>query len=82
MEKITIYTTPTCHYCKEAKAFFEKYKLTYTAIDVSTDAAKRREMIEKSNQMGVPVITIGEEVIVGFNETKVRELLHLGEHKL
>lgn len=82
MQKIKIYTTPTCHYCKEAKAFFDKNKISYTAIDVASDATARREMIEKSNQMGVPVITIGEEFIVGFDEKKIRELLHLGEHKI
>jgi glutaredoxin-like YruB-family protein len=77
MQKITIYTTPSCHFCKEAKAFFDKNNISYTSIDVAADATKRREMIEKSNQMGVPVITIGEEVIVGFNKPRLEELLHL-----
>jgi glutaredoxin-like YruB-family protein len=82
MEKVTIYTTKTCHYCKDVKEFLDSYKVNYTAVDVGSDAVARREMIEKSNQMGVPVITIGEEFIVGFDKTKIKELLHLGEHKI
>jgi glutaredoxin-like YruB-family protein len=80
MKKVTIYSTETCHFCKLAKIFFDKNKIDYTAIDVGSDASKRREMIEKSNQMGVPVIVIGEDVVVGFDEVKIKELLHLGEH--
>ncbi|MFA5696312.1 MAG: glutaredoxin domain-containing protein [Bacilli bacterium] len=77
MQKIKIYTTPSCHFCKEAKEFFDKNKISYTSIDVAADATARREMIEKSNQMGVPVIIVGEEVIVGFRKAKLEELLHL-----
>lgn len=80
MEKIIVYSTQSCHFCKEVKEFLDKNKITYTLIDVGTDASKRREMIEKSNQMGVPVITVGEEVVVGFNKSKLEELLKIKEH--
>lgn len=79
-EKIKVYTTQMCHYCKDLKEFLDKNKITYTTIDVGADATARREMIEKSNQMGVPVITIGEEVVVGFDKTKISELLKIKEH--
>jgi glutaredoxin-like YruB-family protein len=82
MKKVTIYTTPTCHFCNLVKTFLDKFKVDYTAIDVASDASKRREMIEKSNQMGVPVVVIGEDVVVGFDEEKIKELLHLGEHNI
>jgi glutaredoxin 3 len=80
MKKVTIYSTPTCTYCKAAKEFFGKHNVEYTEHDVSVDAEKRQEMIEKSGQMGVPVIAVGEEggepeLIVGFDEGKLSEML-------
>ena len=56
MKNVTIYSTPTCHFCQAAKEFFKKHSIEFTNYDVSTDAAKRDEMIQKSGQMGVPVI--------------------------
>mgnify|MGYP001611717000 CR=1 FL=1 len=73
--QVTIYSTPTCHFCHAAKDFFTANKITFTDHNVGTDLAKRKEMIEKSGQMGVPVITVGNNLIVGFDEHKLRELL-------
>jgi len=75
MAQVTIYSTPTCHFCQAAKAFFKEEGVEYEDIDVASDAEKRQEMIELTGQMGVPVIKIGEEVIVGFDEGKVKEML-------
>lgn len=72
---VTIYSTPTCHFCHAAKEFFTANNVAYTDIDVASDAAKRQEMIEMTGQMGVPVIRIGDDVVVGFDEGKVKELL-------
>lgn len=77
MKKVTIYSTPTCHYCDLAKEFFKEEGIKFTAIDVSTDLEKRKEMIDKSGQMGVPVIVVGKEVIVGFNADKRLHLFKL-----
>ena len=96
-KEVTIYSTPTCHFCHAAKEFFAANGITFTDHNVATDLEKRKEMIAKSGQMGVPVITIGNpsnpshsspsdarpsesrtgqaELIVGFDETKLRELL-------
>jgi len=74
---VTIYSTPTCGYCKKAKEFFAENDITYTEHDVSDDETKRKEMVQKSGQMGVPVIIVGEEIIVGFNEDKLRTELNL-----
>ncbi len=74
-EPVTIYSTPTCHFCHMAKDFFTANKIAFTDYNVGTDLAKRKEMIEKSGQMGVPVITIGDKLIVGFDESQLRELL-------
>ena len=75
--KITIYTTPTCVYCKMAKAFFKEHDISYEEKDVSVDTKAREEMIQKSGQLGVPVIEIDGKVGVGFNKEKLTEILNL-----
>lgn len=72
---ITIYSTPTCHYCVMAKDYFTKKGVDYTAIDVAQDRAAAMEMIQKSGQMGVPVVDIGGEIVVGFQPTVFERLL-------
>jgi glutaredoxin-like YruB-family protein len=68
---VTIYSTPTCHFCNLAKEFFAANNVSYTEHDVASDMEKRQEMIDKSGQMGVPVILIGDELIVGFDKEKI-----------
>lgn len=77
MAKVTIYTTPSCVYCKMAKAFFKEHDIAYEEKDVSRDAGARDEMIAKSNQMGVPVIDIDGQFTIGFDEGRLSELLHI-----
>ena len=72
---VTIYSTPTCHFCHAAKDFFTENGVTFTDHNVGTDLEARKQMIEKSGQMGVPVIFVNDELIVGFDEPKLRELL-------
>ncbi len=72
---VTIYSTPVCHFCHAAKDFFQANNVAYTEHDVASDAAKRQEMIDMTGQMGVPVIKIGNDVVIGFDESKLRELL-------
>lgn len=74
-KKVVIYTTPTCMYCRAAKEFFKENNVTYEEFDVATDAEKRDEMIKKSGQMGVPVIYVGDEMVVGFDRGKLASLL-------
>ncbi|MFA6408331.1 MAG: glutaredoxin domain-containing protein [Candidatus Paceibacterota bacterium] len=72
MDKIvTIYSTPTCHFCQIAKDLLKEKGITYTDYDVAHDLEKRQEMIQKSGQMGVPVIFVGEEMIVGFDQERL-----------
>ncbi|HEY4480404.1 MAG TPA: glutaredoxin family protein [Candidatus Paceibacterota bacterium] len=75
MHKVTIYSTPTCHFCHMAKEFFKEKGIKYSEYDVLADVAKRQEMMDKSGQLGVPVIVIDEKVVVGFNQPQVEELL-------
>lgn len=76
-QTVTIYTTPTCHFCHAAKDFFTDNHITYTEHNVASDLTKRQEMIQKSGQMGVPVITIDNDLVVGFDEERLKELLGL-----
>lgn len=75
--EITIYSTDTCKYCDLAKKYFKDNNFEYTEYNVGADAEKRKEMIDKSGQMGVPVIVIGEGVIVGFDKKKIDKALNL-----
>ena len=75
MKKVTIYSTPTCHYCNMAKDFFKENKIAYTEANVATDLAKRSEMLERSGQMGVPVIDIDGEIMVGFDKSALSKAL-------
>ena len=85
MKKVTIYSTPSCHFCQKAKEFFEENNVEYTEHNVAEDAEKRKEMVDATGQMGVPVILIntGEgddtstETVIGFNEEKLKELLEI-----
>ncbi len=79
MKKVTIYSTPTCHFCNMAKDYFKENQVEYDAFDVASDPEKRKEMMEKSGQLGVPVILIGEEVVVGFNKPRLAKLLEIGD---
>lgn len=72
---VTIYSTPVCHFCHAAKDFFTENNVAYTEFDVASDQEKRQEMIDMTGQMGVPVIRIDNDVVVGFDEDKVKELL-------
>jgi len=74
-KQVTIYSTPTCHFCHAAKDFFAENKIQFTDYNVATDLPKRKEMVEKSGQMGVPVIEVGDELVVGFDQDRLKELL-------
>ncbi len=75
MKPITIYSTPTCVYCNMAKAFFKDNNVAFTEHNVASDLEKRKEMIDLTGQMGVPVINVGTEVVVGFDEPKLKSII-------
>ena len=75
-KKVEIYSTPTCHFCHMAKDYFTQHNVVFTDYNVGTDITKRKEMLEKSGQMGVPVIVIDDkDLIIGFNEPVLAKLL-------
>ena len=78
-KKVTIYSTPTCHFCHMAKDYFTEKGVEFTDYNVAEDTEKRQEMVEKSGQMGVPVIYIGDEMTIGFDKSRINELLEIKE---
>jgi len=74
---VTVYSTPTCSWCHAAKEHLRSHSVAFEDVDVSTDMARAREMIEKSGQYGVPVLDIDGEIIVGFDRTRIDTLLDL-----
>jgi glutaredoxin-like YruB-family protein len=77
MAKVTIYSTPTCVYCKMAKEFFKQNGVVYEEHDVAADTVARKEMFDKTHQMGVPVIMVDKEIIVGFDKGALEKALGL-----
>ncbi len=77
MKSITIYSTPSCHFCHMTKDYLTEKNIPFTDINVAEDTEKRQEMIQLSGQMGVPVIRIENDIIVGFNKPVIDDLLGL-----
>ncbi|MEA3514682.1 MAG: Uxx-star family glutaredoxin-like (seleno)protein [Nanoarchaeota archaeon] len=75
MVEVKVYSTPTCPYCNMAKDFLKENNIEFKEYDVSEDTEARNEMLEKSGQMGVPVILIDEEAIIGFNKEAIKNAL-------
>ena len=74
---VKIYTTPTCPWCKKTKEFFKENNIEYEEMDVTANQEAQKEMIDKSGQMGVPVIDIDGEIIVGYDVDKLKKALKL-----
>ena len=75
MHAVIIYSTPTCPYCTLAKKFMKEKNVAFTEINVADDENAAQEMIKKSGQMGVPVIVVGEQIIVGFDKSELERVL-------
>jgi len=75
--KVVIYTTSECAYCEMTKEFFRQNKISYEEKDVSVDDKAREEMVAKSGQLGAPVVDIDDEIVIGFDEGKLAELLSI-----
>jgi len=73
---VTIYTTPTCSYCRIAKDWLRKEGVAFTEYNVAQDQRKAEEMVRRSGQMGVPVLDVHGRIIVGFNQTEIERALH------
>lgn len=74
---VKVYSTPTCPYCHLAKQFLKENNIEFEDLDVSANQRAAQEMIDKSHQMGVPVLDINGEVVVGFDKNRIKSLLNL-----
>ena len=74
-KKIKVYSTPTCPYCIRAKQFLKENNINFEDMDVSVNQAAAEEMIQKSGQMGVPVLDIDGQIIVGFDKERIKSAL-------
>lgn len=79
MANVIIYTTPTCVYCKMTKDFFREHNVAYEEKNVVDDEKLQQEMIEKSGQLGVPVIDVGGQIIIGYDKEELIRLLGVKE---
>ena len=74
-KQVTVYSTPTCPYCHQAKDYLKQKGIAFADLNVATDSEARNKMVQKSGQLGVPVIEVDGNVVIGFNRTKLDELL-------
>jgi len=79
IKMVKIYSTQTCPYCEMAKEYLNEQGIEYKNYDVASDETARKEMVEKSGQMGVPVIDIDGKIIVGFNKPEIEKALNLNK---
>ncbi|MBI2444469.1 MAG: glutaredoxin family protein [Candidatus Magasanikbacteria bacterium] len=77
MPNVTVYSTPTCPWCHKTKQYLTAKNIPFTDINVAADQQKAQEMIAKSGQMGVPVIEIDGNIVVGYDQAKINKLLGL-----
>ena len=73
--RIVVYTSPTCHWCRVAKAYLKDHDLPYTEVDIITDKRGRRDMVAMTGQYGVPVIKVGHRAMVGWDKKEFKALL-------
>lgn len=73
---VTIYTTPTCGYCQQAKRYLRAQGVEYREVDVSADEAAAKQLVLRTRQFGVPVIEVGGSLVVGFDVRRLEKLLH------
>jgi len=74
---VKVYSTPTCPYCVTLKNFLKENNIQFEDIDVAQNEVAQKEMIDKSGQMGVPVVDIDGEIIVGFDQERIKNLLKI-----
>ncbi len=79
MKKVKVYSTPTCVYCVTLKIFLKEKNIEFEEINVADNEAAAKEMVEASGQMGVPVVDIDGEIIVGFNRDKISSALEINK---
>jgi glutaredoxin-like YruB-family protein len=77
---VKVYSTPTCGYCHQAKRYLAERGIAFTEHDISVDRAAAEEMIRLTGQVGVPVIAVDGEFVVGFDRARLEQLLAKGDN--
>lgn len=77
MNEVKVYTTPTCPYCQMAKDYLKSRQVDFNEVNVQTDIEGRKEMVDKSGQLGVPVTVANNEYVIGYDVNKINKLLGL-----
>lgn len=77
VHRVLVFTTPSCPWCRRAKAYLRERRVPFREVDVSRDAAAARDLVRRTGQMGVPVIQIDGRPIVGFDRPQIDHLLGL-----
>ena len=77
MAQVKVFSTPTCPYCIKAKNYLKEKGVAFEAVDVTEDRRALKEMVDVSGQMGVPVIVVDGDVIVGFDQERLNAKLGL-----
>lgn len=72
---IKLYTTNTCPWCVKVKNYLRSEDIEFQELNVQDDMKAREEMIKKSNQMGVPVLDINDNIIIGFDKPAILKAL-------
>lgn len=75
--EVKVYSTDTCPWCTKVKEYLDKLGVKYTPVNVSTDRAAAMELVKKTKQMGVPVTTVGDKFVVGYNPSELEAVLKL-----
>jgi glutaredoxin len=78
-KKVEIYSTPSCHFCHMAKDWLNEKQIPFVDYNVGEDKEKRKEMVEMTVQLGVPVIRIGDDVMIGFNQEQMAKILGVAD---
>ena len=74
-KKVSVYSTPTCPYCHQAKEYLKQKDIDFVEYNVASDLEARNAMVQKSGQLGVPVIDVDGNIVIGFNRARLEELL-------
>ncbi len=77
--QVVVFTTPTCSWCKKTKQYLIDHRIRFKEVDISKDEQAAKDLVRKTNQMGVPVTLINSRPIVGFNKSEINRLLNIKE---
>jgi glutaredoxin-like YruB-family protein len=76
-KSVTVYSTPTCSWCNTLKQWLKKNHVAFSDIDISRDERAAQDLVRRSGQQGVPQTEINGQIVVGFDQTKLKQLLEL-----